>query len=53
MAVDFWLQRLESNQHNAGNEPAENPFLNSAIARVQTVKMHPHSLIKRSQFFAG
>lgn len=31
MAVDFWLQRLESNQHNTAYEAVETPFLNSAV----------------------
>lgn len=31
MAVDYWLQRLESNQHNTAYEAVETPFLNSAV----------------------
>ena len=31
MAVDFWLQRLESNHHITAYEAVETPFLNSAV----------------------
>lgn len=37
MAVDYWLQRLESNQHNTAYEAVETPFLNSAVASVSTL----------------
>lgn len=31
MAVDFWLQRQDSNLHNTAYEAVETPFLNSAV----------------------
>lgn len=37
MAVDYWLQRLESNQHITAYEAVETPFLNSAFTSASTL----------------